>query len=66
MGRAKSHKTIRLGKKSQTIEIDVFPNSGHTNYSGFGFHDKKTVVASRRDRKLEENRIKRGQYADWD
>ncbi len=47
-----------MNGKTTTIETNIFGNTGHNNYSGFGAHESKRRKAERRDRKMEEKRAK--------
>jgi hypothetical protein len=60
----KKKTTIRYGNKSVTTETAVFGGGSHIDYSGFGYHESdKDKAANRRNRKLEERRVRRG---DWE
>jgi hypothetical protein len=59
-----THKTkFTMGGKTIMIETALFQPTGHVNYSGFGIHGDKNRNAERRNRKIEEKRVMRG---DWE
>jgi hypothetical protein len=61
--KARKKQTVRLGKNSVSFDIDPFANGSHVDYSGFGFHKTdKDRVKSRRSHKLEEKRVRYGNY----
>ena len=62
MGKATVKRKISLGNRSRVIETPLFPSNGQVDYSGFGAHSDKNRRANRRDRKIEEKRVCRGDY----
>lgn len=62
MAKKATNKTrFNMNGKTTIIETPIFAPTGHRDYSGFGVHDKDRRH-ERRQRKLEEKRIARG---DW-
>jgi|688.fasta_scaffold38063_13 hypothetical protein len=61
MAKATQKSKIKLGKHSKIVEVPLFGASGHIDYSGYGAHQKDRR-ADRRNRKIEERKIQRG---DW-
>lgn len=55
-------KTIHLGNKSISIDVNMFPRTGHTDYSGFGAHEDKNRRNTRRENKLHAKRINMENY----
>lgn len=62
MAKVSKKNTIRMGNKVVSYDVPLFAPSGHIVYSGFGTHVNKARKAERRNRKLEEKRVMRG---DW-
>ena len=63
MAKFKKNRTIKYGNKTHTFEVGLSLNTSHTDYSGYGVHENKIRKAERRNRKLEEKRVIRG---NWD
>ena len=56
-----THKNkITMNGRTSIIEFNMFPSFGHIVYSGFGVHTDKLRNANRRNRKIEEKRVKMG------
>jgi hypothetical protein len=56
--KAKTKIRLTLGNKTRTEEVNLFPPTGHNSYSGFGAHEDKERKAERRNRKIEEKRMR--------
>jgi len=57
MAKAKRTNKIRIGNKVMQFETDLFSPSGHTTYSGYGYHNDKNRSAERRAHKMEAKRV---------
>jgi hypothetical protein len=60
MKRIKQKNKVSFNGKTVTSELDVFASKGHTDYSGYGYHEDKTRKAERRSRKMQEKRARLG------
>ena len=56
--KAKTTRTIHIGRKSVSFDLNVFPSTGHIEYSGFGAHIEKTNRSERRENKIQAKRVR--------
>jgi len=56
MSKVKRKGKVKIKDHSYTFDINF--STGHTDYSGYGYHDNKNRKASRRNRKIEEKRAR--------
>lgn len=58
-GKATIKKKFQMNGKTSIIEVPMFQPSGHTDYSGFGFHNKLSNKSERRKNRAEARNIMR-------
>ena len=56
----KQKNKVSLNGKTMSYELDVFASKGHTEYSGYGYHESKNRKAERRNRQMQEKRARLG------